>query len=324
MLNAGLTRIIKALLVLVSVIVINFALVRLAPGDPVSVIAGEAGASDAKFVADLREEFQLDKPIHVQLVTYLSNVASGDLGYSYRQRRPVLELIWERLPATLLLTGSAFLFSILVGVAFGTLAGLKRGTWSDNGIMLLCLLFYALPVFWLGLVLVLIFSVWLKWLPAFGMQTLGFQGDWMAQVGDILRHLILPCITLGAYYVALYTRVMRSSIADVATSDFIKTAYAKGLSKSRIVGAHMMRNAALPIVTLAGIQAGQLIGGSIVVETVFAWPGIGRLALDSLLQREYAVLMGVFIVTSVMVIVLNIITDMILAIVDPRIKRAGA
>lgn len=324
MLNAGLTRILKALLVLVSVIVINFALVRLAPGDPVSVIAGEAGASDARFVADLREEFQLDRPIHVQLAAYLASVATGDLGYSYRQRRPVIDLIRERLPATLLLTGSAFLFSILVGVGFGTFAGLKRGSWSDSGLMLLCLLCYALPVFWLGLVLVLIFSVWLKWLPAFGMQTLGFQGGWFAQVGDILLHLILPCITLGAYYVALYTRVMRSSMADVNTSDFIKTAYAKGLSRTRIVGTHMLRNAALPVVTLAGIQAGQLIGGSIVVETVFAWPGIGRLALDSLLQREYTTLMGVFIVTSVMVIVLNIITDMILVIVDPRIKRAGA
>ncbi len=324
MVKAGLGRVIKVLMVLVTVIVINFALVRFAPGDPVSVIAGEAGASDAAFIADLREEFQLDKPIPVQLAAYLVSVASGDLGYSYRQRRPVADLIWERMPATLLLTGSAFVLSLIVGTALGTFAGLNRGGWGDNALLVICLLGYALPAFWLGLVLVLVFSVWLQWLPAFGMQTLGLAGGWWAQFRDVFSHLVLPCITLSAYYIALYTRVMRSSMADVQTSDFIKTAYAKGLSRGRIVGVHMLRNAALPVVTLAGVQAGQLIGGSIVVETVFAWPGIGRLALDALLQREYMVLMGVFVVTSIMVIALNIISDIILAIVDPRIKRSAA
>ncbi|VDC22366.1 ABC transporter permease [Pseudogemmobacter humi] len=324
MLKAGLGRVIKVLMVLITVIICNFALVRLAPGDPVSVIAGETGASDAAFVASLREEFQLDKPIHVQLGTYLANVATGDLGYSYRQRRPVADLIWERMPATLLLTGTAFVLSLVVGVASGIFAGLKRGTWGDNTLVVLCLFGYALPAFWLGLVLVLIFSVWLQWLPAFGMQTLGFTGTWWEQAADVARHLVLPAVTLSAYYIALYTRVMRSSVADVQSSDFIKTARARGLSRRRIIGVHMLRNAALPVITLAGVQAGQLIGGSIVVETVFAWPGIGRLALDSLLQREYMVLLGVFIVTSVMVIALNIITDIILAIVDPRIRKAAA
>lgn len=324
MMKAGLGRMIKVLMVLITVIVCNFALVRLAPGDPVSVIAGEAGASDAAFVASLREEFRLDDPLFVQLGTYLTNVATGDLGYSYRQRRPVADLIWERMPATLLLTGTAFVLSLVVGVALGIFAGRKRGTWGDNALVVLCLFGYALPAFWLGLVLVLVFSVWLQWLPAFGMQTLGFTGSWWGQVGDLASHLVLPAITLAAYYIALYTRVMRSSMADVQTSDFVKTAYAKGLSRRRIIGVHMLRNASLPVITLAGVQAGQLIGGSIVVETVFAWPGIGRLALDSLLQREYMVLMGVFIITSVMVIVLNIITDIILAIVDPRIRRTAA
>lgn len=324
MVKAGLGRAIKVLTVLVTVVIINFALVRLAPGDPVNVIAGEAGASDAVFIANLRKEFHLDSPIYVQLASYLGNVATGDLGYSYRQRRPVADLIWERLPATLLLTGSAFILSLIIGTALGTFAGLKRGSWGDNALLVICLLGYALPAFWLGLVLVLIFSVWLQWLPAFGMQTLGIAGGWWAQARDLLWHLILPCLTLSAYYIALYTRVMRSSTADVQTSDFIKTAQAKGLSRGRIIGVHVLRNASLPVVTLAGVQAGQLIGGSIVVETVFAWPGIGRLALDALLQREYMVLMGVFVVTSIMVIALNIISDIILAIVDPRIKRSAA
>lgn len=320
MIGALLSRATKAITVVLAVIVINFVLVRMAPGDPVSVLAGEAGASDAVFVEQLRREFQLDKPLIVQLGTYIGRVVQLDLGYSYRQNRPVADLILERLPATLLLTATAFALSLFVGGILGILAGLRRGSWADSLITTASLALYATPIFWIGLMLVMLFSVTLEWLPAFGMETLGARHTGWERVGDVAKHMVLPVITLGSFYVALYARMMRSSIADVQTSDFVKTARAKGLAPRRIVGVHMLRNAVLPVITLAGIQAGQLVGGSVLVETVFAWPGIGRLAFDALLQRDYMILLGVFAFTSILVVVFNIVTDLLYAIVDPRIR----
>lgn len=312
----------KSITVLIAVVVINFTLVHMAPGDPVSVLAGEAGASDEKFIAQLREEFKLDEPMSTQLLSYLGSVATLDLGYSYRQQRPVWDLIADRLPATLILAIPAFVLSLLGGILLGTLAARYRSAWPDSVITAASLVFYATPIFWVGLLLVLAFSVHLNWLPAFGFETMGSSLTGWERVLDIARHSILPVITLAGFNLAVYTRMTRASMNDVQTLDFVKTAWAKGLSTGRVVWIHQLRNAVLPVITLAGMQAGQLVGGSVLVETIFAWPGIGRLAFDALLQRDYQVLLGVFFCTSVVVVLFNLLTDLVYRMIDPRMQSA--
>lgn len=315
-------RLFKAVFILFAIVVINFLLVRAAPGDPATVMAGEAGAGDEQFVAQLREQFGLDRPLHEQLGIYLADVATGDLGYSYRQQRPVWDLIADRLPATLILTGAAFVLALAAGIGLGTLAAQNVGRWSDSAITVLALVSYATPIFWVGLMLILLFSVQLGWLPAFGYETIGAGYTGWERVTDIAAHMVLPVLTLGLFYMAVYARLTRASILEVRDMDFVKTARAKGLGETRIVLKHVLRNAILPVITFAGIQAGHLVGGSILIETVFAWPGIGRLAFDAVLQRDYQVLLGIFFVTSVLVIVFNILTDLVYSLVDPRIEVA--
>jgi len=316
------TRIGKMLLVVVLIAIFNFMLVRAAPGDPALVIAGQSGATDEAFIARVRAEYGLDKPMTTQLGTYLGKLVTLDLGFSYRQQRPVLDVILERLPATLLLTLTAFVISLAGGIVLGSLAGVRAGTLSDTLITLLSLVVYATPVFWMGLMLVLLFSVQLGWLPAFGYGTVGTNLTGMAALLDKAKYLVLPAITLGMLYLAIYARLMRSSVIEVSHQDYVKTARAKGASESRILWRHMLRNALLPVVTMAGVQAGTLIGGSVVIETVFAWPGLGRLTYEAVLQRDYQVMLGVFLVLSVLVILFNWITDLVYRLVDPRIKAA--
>ncbi|WP_024511249.1 ABC transporter permease [Bradyrhizobium sp. ARR65] len=302
----------------------NFILVHAAPGDPVQVIASQSGAADAKLLAQLRAEYGLDKPYPVQLAIYLKRVVTLDLGYSYRQQRPVRALIAERLPATLLLTATAFLIALTAGVVLGVLAGVRAGRWSDTLLTIVSLLLYAMPVFWLGLMLVLLFSVKLDWLPAFGYVTIGVEMSPLQRLGDIAAHLVLPATSLAAVYLAIYARLTRSSVIEVMHQDFIKTARSKGLTQGNIIARHILRNAILPVVTVAGMQAGALVGGAVVIETVFAWPGLGRLIYDAVLQRDYPVMLGIFLVMSVIVIVLNLITDAIYRLIDPRVALRAA
>lgn len=315
--------VVRLVVVVLLIATFNFVLVRAAPGDPAQVMAGQSGASDPKILEDLRKEYGLDKPHLVQLGTHLGRVLSLDLGYSYRQRRPVLDLILERLPATLLLTLTAFGLALLVGTTLGALAGLAAGSVVDTIFTVLSLLLYATPVFWLGLMLVLIFSVTLGWLPPFGFETIAAKLTPFGRALDIAKHMIMPVVSLGAIYLAIYARLMRSSIIEVATQDFIKTARAKGLAAPRIVVGHMLRNALVPVVTVAGMQAGALVGGAVVVETVFAWPGLGRLTFDAVLQRDYQVLLGIFLILSILVIVLNLLTDLIYRLIDPRMSTGA-
>lgn len=317
-----LSRFAKAIVVLLGIVVLNFCLIHAAPGDPAAVMAGEAGAADEIFLQQLREKFGLDQPFHVQLWNYVSGVLQFDLGYSYRQEAPVLDLILDRLPATLLLTGSAFFISIGLGILAGAMAAVRVGSWADTAITTLALLFYATPLFWVALMGILLFSVQLGWLPAFGMETVGGGYTGFARWLDIAHHLILPALTLGLFFTAIYTRMARASMLETAGEDFVKTARAKGLTEGKITRRHVMRNAMLPVVTLAGLQAGQIVGGAVLTETVFAWPGIGRLMFDALLQRDYNLLLGVFLISSAMVLLFNLITDLIYLIVDPRIELA--
>lgn len=313
------SRLVKSLGVIIAIIVLNFILIRMAPGDPAAVMAGQAGVADEEFMRQLREQFGLDLPLWQQILVYVNNVLHGDLGYSYRQGMPVLDLLLERLPATILLTGSAFVFALVLGSIMGIFAAINFGKLPDFLISITSLLFYATPLFWVGMMSILIFSVYLGWFPAFGMITVGKSYTGYEHIIDVLHHLILPAITLGLFYMAIYTRMTRASMLEVRDMDYIKTARAKGLRSGLIIRRHMLRNAILPVITLAGLQAGQLVGGAVLTETVFSWPGIGRLAFDALVQRDYQVLMGVFLVSSIMVVIFNMLTDILYSLADPRV-----
>ena len=256
---------------------------------------------------------------------YLKGVAQLDLGFSYRNHVPVLDLIVERLPATFLLMSCAFVFSIVLGVLLGVVAAKARyrnkRRWIDSSVMTGALL-YATPLFWLSLMGILLFSVVLGWLPAFGMETVGAGLTGWARAGDIAQHLVLPTVTLGCFFMAVYVRLTRASMLEVIGMDFVRPR-APRASAGRVIRAHVLRNALLPVITFAGIQLGQMAGGAVLTETVFAWPGIGRLMFDALLQRDYQLLLGIFLVTSIMVVVFNLLTDVLYRLIDPRIG-AGA
>ena len=315
-----LARLVKAAVILLAIMIFNFLLIHAAPGDPAAVMAGEAGATDEKFIADLRARFGLDQPFSVQLWLYVKSMVQFDLGFSYRQNMPVADLIWQRLPATLLLTMSAFVISLVLGVIAGVLAASKQGTWWDTVISTLALLFYATPLFWVALMASLLFSVVLGWLPGFGYETIGANYTGLARALDIGKHLILPATTLGLFFMAVYMRMTRASMLEMSRLDFVKTARAKGLSNGVIQRRHVLRNALLPVITLAGLQAGQIVGGAVLTETVFAWPGIGRLLFEAISQRDYSVLLGVFFVSAAMVLLFNLITDILYVVFDPRIR----
>ncbi|MCE8001913.1 ABC transporter permease [Billgrantia ethanolica] len=316
-------RLLKAVVVLFLIVIFNFFLIQMAPGDPAAILAGEAGATDEEFLRQLRERFGLDQPIYVQLWRYVSGIAMLDFGWSYRQGMPVLDLILARLPATLLLTGTAFVLSLALGIVAGSMAAARVKKPSGSIIMALALLFYATPLFWVALMAVVVFSVFLGWLPAYGMYTVGAGHTGFALVLDVAKHLILPATTLALFFMAIYTRMTRASMLEASQQDYVKTARAKGLAPGVIQRRHILRNALLPIITLAGLQAGQMVGGAILTETVFAWPGIGRLMFEALQQRDYNLLLGIFFFSAALVIVFNIITDLVYRLADPRIKEAS-
>jgi peptide/nickel transport system permease protein len=313
-------RLAHAVLVIFGIVVLNFFLIRLAPGDPASVIAGQSGAGDATYVAELRQAFGLDRPLLEQLWIYLRAVASLDLGMSYHQQRPVLVMIGERIGPTLLLSSVAFAIGLIGGVLLGAAAAQRPAGARDAIIAVAALTFYATPLFWSGILLILVFSVWLQWLPAVGMTTLGADLTGPAYLADIARHLLLPAITLGLFYIAVYTRLTRAAMIEAAGQDWVRTARAKGASESRVLRVHVLRSALLPVITFAGLQAGQLIGGAVLVETVFTWPGVGRLAFEALLGRDYNVLLGILLCTSCFVVLANMITDVLYVLADPRVN----
>ncbi len=313
-------RLLQGVATLLVIAVINFVLIRMAPGDPAMVMAGEAGSGDELFLQQLRERFDLDRPLPEQLASYLAHLMHGDLGESYRQQQPVLDLILERLPATLLLTGTALVISLVLGVSLGVWSSARVGTWKDSAISALATLFYATPLYWLALVAVLVFSLWLPWLPPYGQTTVGAGYTGMAHVLDVAHHLVLPTMVLAMFYMAIYARMTRASMLEVASQDFVRVARAKGLSPGRIQRAHVLRNALLPVVTMAGLQAGAMVGGAVLIETVFAWPGIGRLLFDALAQRDYSLLLGTFLFTAALAVAFNVVTDLVYTLVDPRIE----
>lgn len=314
-----LRRLLHALPLLLCVVVFNFTLIHMAPGDPIQSLIGEFPAPEA-YVEAMRSAFGLDKPLYVQLWLYITNILKGDLGFSFYYRQPVLAVIVERVPATLQLMIPAVLFSALAGLLLGIFSARKPYSLSDNAISSFALLGYCLPIFWLGQMLMLIFSIKLGWLPSQGIKTLGAELEGFKAFADRLSHLFLPALALSIRHVAINVRVMRSSMLEVSYEDYITLARSKGLDEKTIVARHMLPNALLPVVTIIGLDIGFLFTGSVLVETVFGWPGIGRLMYESILKRDYPVLMGTFLITTVLVVLTNLIVDLIYLWLDPRVK----
>ena len=312
-------RLAQAVPIVIGIVVLNFLLLQLAPGDAATVLAGEAGGAPPEYVAQLRMRFGLDRPTHVQLLLYLKNVLTLDLGYSFRNGMPVSALIFGRLGPTLLLMGATLLSSVLCGVLLGLLAATAVNTWRDRVISVAAVIAYATPLFWIGLMLILLFSIKLEWLPTTGMEdVVAFNEGW-DRVLDIARHLVLPTVTLSLFYMALYTRMMRAAMLDQRGMDYVVTARSKGLSERLITYRHVLRNAVLPVVTMAGVQVGSLLGGSVVVESVFAWPGLGQLAFQSLFARDFNLLLGIFFLSACLVVLVNLVVDLVYLALDPRI-----
>ena len=314
------SRLLQALGLVLAVVVLNFALVHAAPGDPVETIAGMSGGMSEELKAELRQSYGLDRPLPVQLGIYLGRVARLDLGQSYIFNLPVVDLIAERIPATLLLVLSSVVCAFLLGTALGVLAARKPNGWLSQAITVLSMVGFAAPVFWSGMMLMILFaSVW-PILPVSDMRSIDSDGRGLAGVVDVLWHLVLPMFTLSMVYLAQYSRLARASMLEVLGADFIRTARAKGLAEGVVLYKHALRNAVLPVVTVLGLQFGNVLAGAILVETVFNWPGLGRLAYESVLRRDYPTILGVLLLSAVVVLVMNLLTDLCYRLNDPRIK----
>jgi peptide/nickel transport system permease protein len=316
-----LRRFLQAIPVVIGIVVLNFTLLHLAPGDPAMVYVGESGGATEEILQAVRKEFGLDKSLPEQLFVYGKKILAGDLGFSYFQGKPVLDLILEKIPPTALLILTAMCFAIIVGVLTGVIVAQHPSSAGSAVVTILSLFGFAMPVFWLGIMFILLFSLYLPVFPGHGLITVGTAEGFWGTVRDILHHLILPATTLGIIYVAQYSRLSRASMLEVIESDYIRTARAKGLPERKVVYKHALRNAVLPVVTVAGIQLGHILAGAILVETVFSWPGMGRLMFEGILRRDYPLIMGILIFSSVMVIVANLLTDILYGVLDPRIRR---
>jgi len=294
-----------------------FLLLQLAPGDAVdALIAQMGGGGDA---AAMRRELGLDTSVAAQLTNYLWRLVRLDLGFSTIYGKPVATVIVERLPATLLLMTASLSFAFFFGLLFGVIAARRVNRWPDTVISTIGLLFYATPSFWFGLMAIVLFAVHLQWLPAGGYESIGEGLTGLARAWNIATHFVLPTLTLGLIFLAIYLRIMRASMLEVLTLDFVRTARAKGLDETRIVVRHVLRNAMLPMVTLIGLQAGTMLGGSVVVESVFSLPGLGRLAYEAVVQRDLNTLLGIVFISALLVIFVNFLVDLVYARLDPRI-----
>lgn len=300
------------------ILVISFLLIHLAPGDPVQALAGEYG--DAEYYAFMRQRFGLDQPLPEQLVTYLGRVITGDLGSSYVYGAGTFRVIMDRMPATLLLTGTALVISVLVAVPLGTVAAVRPHGAYDLSISAIALGLYSTPAFWMGQLAILALSLGLGALPVQGMTSAGHALTGGSYAWDVARHLALPAMVLASQEIAVLVRLTRSSLLDELPRDHIRTARAKGLGATRTIVRHALPRALLPVVTVIGARVGHLIAGAAVVEILFGWPGMGQLLLASLQTRDTPILLGLFLVISLTVVLANLLSDLLYAAIDPRIR----
>ncbi len=312
-------RAISSIPVLLVIVLLTFFLLESASGDAVDAYLVSIGGGDPSLVQSLRQSYGLDQSVIARLWLYLSSLARFDLGWSVAFNRPVLDLLIERLPNTLLLMGSATTLSFGLGSALGILAGARPSSLRDRLFSTVSLVLYAIPSFWLGLMLSIVFSVELRWLPTSGIETIASGRTGLARVADIATHLVLPVATLALIYLALFLRVMRAGMAEVWRLDFVLFARARGLSRARIVLRHVARSAVLPLVTMLGLRSAAMLGGSVVIESIFAIPGFGRLAQEAVSGRDAPLLMGIILVSAVLVILINLVIDTLYAWLDPRV-----
>ena len=301
-----LRRLALSAVAMLGVITIVFALLH-ATGDPATLLVSQDASP--RDIERIRQAYGLDQPLTVQYARFVGRVVRGDLGYSYRQGLPVTELIVERLRATVELAMASLAVAVLLGVPLGIVAAARHGSGVDTTAMTLALLGTSVPSFWLGLLLIIVFGVQLGWLPVSGYGS--------------LKHLLMPAFVLGGFYAAQVSRLTRTSLLEVLAQDFIRTARAKGLADSRVLLKHVLRNAALPVMTVVGMDFGRMLGGAVVVETIFAWPGMGRLAVQAVLGRDFPVVQGAAIMGAVVFLTVSLTIDLLYGVVDPRLRAAG-
>ncbi len=304
MLNYLGSRLFEALLVMLGVTTIVFMLIHVVPGDPVEVMLGESAQ-----LADreaLREALGLNLPLSTQWLNYVSGLLQLDLGTSLHSKRPVIEILSERIPATSILAGTSILIAFIIALPLGVLAAVRKGSLWDTGAMAFSILGVAIPNFWMGPLLILVFSLWLGWLPV--------SGD------DQILSLVLPALTLGTALAAILSRMIRSSLLEVLNEDYIRAANARGLSPTTIILKHGLKNAALPVVTILGLQLGALLAGAVITETVFSWPGIGQLTIESIQKRDYPVVQSCVLLISLTYVFVNLLTDLAYVFLDPRVS----
>ena len=311
-------RFVQSVILILLLIVINFFLIHLAPGDPVYYLAGQSG--DEAYYAMIRAKFGLDQPLLTQLWVYFSSILRGDLGYSLNYQQPVSSVIFSRIPATLLLILSSVLVAAVGGVILAVEAARRENSFYDRAVNTFVLLGHSLPSFSIGHLLLLVFALYLGLFPAQGMLSANQDLTGLRYLSDLFAHLALPCLTLATVQIAQIMRLTRAQMLDVLNENFITTARAKGIKESRVVYGHALRNALLPVVTIIGSDLGMLLSGAVLTETVFGYPGLGRLTLEALAARDYPVLMGLFLLISIAVAIFNFITDMTYSFIDPRIR----
>nr|WP_256476485.1 ABC transporter permease [Siccirubricoccus soli] len=309
---------VQAVPTILGIVILCFLLLQLMPGDVADVLAGESGAATEETLAAIRSRAGLDDPILLQLGRYLWRVAQLDLGYSTRFGTPVSQLILERLPNTLVLMLAALGLALGLGIIAGSVMAIHAGRWPDRVLQVVVLFFYSTPGFWIGLMAIVLFSVKLGWLPSGGSMTIGIAPTGLDFLRDRLPYLVLPALAMASFFIAVYARLTRATMLEVLQQDYIRTAVAKGLSPLVIRMRHALRNALIPVTTVAGMHLGNLLGGAVVVETVFSWPGMGRLALEAVTGRDFNVLLGVLLLSSMLVILTNAAVDLLQAWIDPR------
>ena len=314
-------RIAYAAALLLAVVILNFLLIHIAPGDIADTIAGDMGGATAEVMAQIRIDYGLDKPFIVQLGLYLWNVLQFNFGYSFFFNTPVTALIAERLPATLLLVFTAQILALVIGIILGVISAKKPHGWLSHFVTLLALFGYSAPVFWTGIMLLIGLSLMVPLFPVSGMVDVTLlDAPLWRQYLDIAHHLFLPALTLASIFLALYSRLCRASMLEVLGSDYIRTARAKGLSERDIIYKHALKNALSPVIILAGLQFSAVVSGAVLVETVFSWPGLGTLALQSILARDTPTILGILFFSALVVIIGNLLTDLALRFIDPRIN----
>ncbi|MGY8777456.1 MAG: ABC transporter permease [Longimicrobiales bacterium] len=308
-------RLLQMIPLLFGISVILFGVIQAAPGGPEGALLETGRFIDPDVIEAYRERLGVDQPIHIQYVRWLGGALQGDLGVSFSTTRPVAEMISERLPATLELMGASFLLAAIMAFGLGTLSAVKQYSWFDHVGTGFSFVGIAMPVFWFALILQLVFGVWLQWLPVAGTETVG-----ATSLGDHLLHLVMPATVLSLRYVAGWSRYLRSSLLIALRTDYVRTARAKGLRESAVVGIHAARNALIPVVSVMALNLAGLFSGAVITETIFAWPGVGRMFVQAMFARDYPLLMGILMLGSVMVVFFNLIADLVYGVLDPRIR----